>query len=356
MRRFAELKRLDKKTRNKLRAILSNGDANAIGSLTRLRGKLGKDQSDALEGVLNSSTLLNAVRPSIPFPKVSPFSDTLQANRELGLNELLSSIEVSVATHKERLTRLANSLQKIDTLYAKGATADCRDCIVESLETDGWSHALLRRIILIRENLAKDCTDDRIEELVQQAGIKGVVVASLIHAYSRDQNILTIKRSILNLADRGAINRYTRTLSKLPVQPFAASTQDLVNYLSEVQKCSLIDAIILAKFNAHLFRIGDYPEMAGISRILGQAALFDPLVSTFDAADTDSEYAFFKQSSAWLEYEPIRRYRILIDNYFDASRDEAEVLPASLRQALQESVGGIALHDILGCGRRCERA
>lgn len=348
MSRFDALKRLDKKTRNKLRAILGNGDTNAIGSLLQLRGKLGKDQSNALEGILSSPAFVKAVRTSTPFPKVPPFVDTLQAHRDNSLEEMLSSIEVSVVIHKERLIRLANSLHKIDALYAAGDTPSCRDCIVETLETDGWSHALLRRIILVRENLVTDLVDDHLEALVQRAGIKSVVVASLIHAYSCDQNILTIKRSILNLADRGIINRYTRTISKLAVQPFAASGQELANFLAEVEKCSLIDAIILAKFNSHLFHMGDFPAMAKLAQVLGKTELFEPLVATFNVSDSDSEYAFFKQSSSWLEYEPIRRYRILIDNYYDASREEADVLPPDLGQALQDWVKGATLHDLVG--------
>ncbi len=170
----------------------------------------------------------------------------------------------------------------------------------------------------------------------------------MIHAYSLDQNILTIKRSILNIADRGVINRYTRMISRLTVQPFAASVQDLVSFLSEVEKCSLIDAVILAKFNSHLFEIGDFPALAEIAKILGPTELFEPLVATYDATKQESEYAFFKQSSAWLEYEPIRQYRILIDNYYDASREEAEVLPVALEDALQSWVKGITLHDLVG--------
>ena len=348
MRRFEELKRLDKRTRNKLRAILSNGDVNAIGSLAQLRGKLGKDQSNALEGVLSSPIPSKAVKTSTPFPKTPPFVDTLQVHRETGLNEVLSVVEVGVASHKDRLIRLANSLKTIDALYAARDTSSCRERIVATIETDGWSHALLRRVILIRENLPKGAVDDHIEALVQKAGIKGVAVASLIHAYSLDQNILTIKRSILNIADRGAINRYTRTISRLAVQPFAASTQDLVNFLSEVEKCSLIDAIILAKFNSHFFKMSDFPAIAEIAEILGPTELFESLVATYDAANNDSEYAFFKQSSAWLEYEPVRRYRILIDNYYDASREEANVLPAALEQELKSWVGGITLRELVG--------
>lgn len=348
MRRFEELKRFDLRTRNKLRAIFSDGEANAIGRLAHLRGKLGKDEAAALEALLTSSALTKAVRMSPPFPKVSPFFDTLQAHRSIDLNELLSVVEVSALSHKARLIRLANSLQKIDALYAEGNTKACLDCIVGTLEADGWSHALLRRVILVRENLGPDAVDDRIEKLVRQAGIKSIVVASLIQAYTPDQNILTIKRSILNIADQGTINRYTRTLAKLAVQPFANTIQDLAGYLSEVEKCSLIDAIILAKFNSHLFEIGDFPAIAEIANVLGRPELFEPLVATYDTQHVDGEYLFFKQSSAWLEYEPVRRYRILIDSYYDASREQADVLPPELGQALREWVGGTSLHELVG--------
>lgn len=348
MRRHEEFKRLDIRTRNKLRAILSEKNDYTISNLDTLRSRLGKSQVEALEAILSSSALTKAARKPTPFPKKPPFFDTLHVHSETGFHELLNIIEISVCTHTERLKKLANSLYKIDAMYAAKDFAACRNYIVETLDSYGWSHALLRRIILIRENLGQDNVDDRIEELVIQAGIKGVVVSSLIHAYARDQNILMIKRSVLNIADRGAINRYTRTLSKLTVQPFVASIQDLGSLLSEVAKCSLIDAIILAKFNSHLFPMANFPAITQIANTLGKPELFEALVATYEAPDSDGEYAFFKQSSAWLEYEPIRQYRILIDNYYDASREQADALPAELARTLLSWVGGTTLHELVG--------
>ena len=348
MSRNKEFKRFNIRTRNQLRAILSQRNSNTIKNLSSLRSKLGKDQVEALEAILNSSALAKAARKPTPFPKKPPFFDTLNENRETDLHELLNVIEVSARAHKARLMKLANSLQEIDVLFAAGDLSACRDYIVETLDTDGWSHALLRRIILIRENLGQGCVDDRIEKLVLQAGIKGVVVSSLIQAYARDQNILMIKRAILNIADRGVINRYTRALSKLTVQPFAASSHDLKNFLREVLKCSLIDAIILAKFNSHLFQMIDFPVISEIVQALGQSELFDSLVATYDAADSEGEYVFFKQSSAWLEYEPIRQYRILIDSYYDASREQAESLPVELDQTLRAWAGDTTPHELVG--------
>ena len=70
-------------------------------------------------------------------------------------------------------------------------------------------------------------------------------------------------------------------------------------------KCSLLDAIILAKFNGHFFQMSDFPAILEIANTLGRAEIFESLVETYDATDSEGEYIFFKQSSAWLEYEPI---------------------------------------------------
>ncbi|MGM8930524.1 hypothetical protein [Salinicola halophyticus] len=347
MARHDEFKRFDIRTRNKLRAILSAKDDNTIKRLAKFRSTLGKGQLEALETILRSSALARAAKRSNPFPKTPPFFDSLYIHRDADLGALLSFIEASSRTHIKQLKQLAISLQKIDALYAAKDLAACRECIVETLDKNGWSHALLRRIILIRENLGQDCVDEHIEKLVLQAGIKGEVVSSLIHAYARDQNILMIKRSILNIADRGSINRYTRTLSKLTVKPFANSVQDFGGYLREVLKCSLIDALILAKFNSHLFRIGDFPIIEEVAQLLGKSELFEPIVATYNCMGSLGEYAFFKQSSAWLEYGQVRQYRILTDNYYDASNEQARMLNAELEKILKGWIGGATPHELV---------
>lgn len=343
-----ELKRLDKKARNKLRGILSEGGSNAMNSLSELRGTLGKIQAEALDAVIKGLKHEKVVQATTPFPKRPPFADTVRPQREINLDALLSIIEGSVIAHKPRLQRLSQSLKHIDEAYAVSDNTSCVQLIQEAIERDGWSHALLRRIVLIRENLPEGTVDDKIEALMQKANLSITAVASLVHAYSLEQSFLTIKRSILNLADRGPINRYSRAIARLPVQPFAHSKEDLTAFLSEVERCSLIDVVILAKFNAHLFQITDYPALAEIAASLGCVDLFERLVATYDPADNESEFTFFKQSSAWLEYEPVRQYRILLDNYYDASREEASHVPEVLSRTLMAWVGEATLKGLVG--------
>lgn len=348
MRRSEALKQLDKKSRNKLRAILSNGDVNAINSLGQLRRTLNTRQLDALEVVLNSSAPIKTAHKSVPFPKTPPFMDKLHQPRRASLEELLSLIENRAAGFRERLISVAESFYEIDEAYAAGDIHSCQHRINNSIKVDGWSHAILRRIVLIRENLSLGKENATIENLVQQADLKLIVVSSLVYLYARDQNYLMIRRAILNLADRGMINRYSRTMSRLAVQPFARSREELVELLSEAENCSLIDAVILAKFNSHLFRIDDFKVIAEVANKLGNINLFEKLVATYDTSDPESEYEFFKQSCTWLEYEPIRQYRLLLDNYYDTSSKEIISLPEQFVSSLRDWVGDVKLSDLVG--------
>lgn len=348
MGRFERLKQLDKKTRNRVRAILSLRDSNPIDSLNKLRGTLGKYQSVILDEILNSLKYERALQALSPFPKKPPFVDKLTPYLDISLIERLELLEKNVDSNRTRLLRVAKSLNDIDKAYAVRNKDLCRNLITDAIKRDGWSHALLRRIVLVRENLTQDQVDEALEQLLRDANLNAVVVTSVIHSYSHDQNILTIKRSILNIADKGVVNRYSRTLSKLPVQPFAKDENDLSAYLSEVEKCSLIDAIILAKFNSHLFTISDYPAINDIAISIGNTSLFQQLVATYDELDQYSEYTFFKQSSAWLEYEPVRQYRILLDNFYDVSRDEVGDIHNELSRVLLNWVGDANLSNLVG--------
>lgn len=351
MRRDEKIKKFDIKTRNQLRAILSDDERNAIPRLAKLSTRFGESKNRTLDEIINSAVLTKAVKKPIPFPKTPQFHDILQANSHSELSHVLASLEKSIIKHHTRLERLTCSLADIDELYACQKIEECLLKIISTIEEDGWSHILLRKIVLIRENIGQNTANEKIEELINEAGIKGVVVSSLIHAYSPEQSILMSKRSILNMPDRGVINRYSRTLSKLSVHPYAMSCEDLADYLKETIKCSLIDGIVLAKFNGAFFKIENYPTLLKITKKLGKSELFEKLISTYDTTSGESEYVFYKQSSAWLEYQPIQNYRALIDNYYDSSHENIDNLPGSLSLELNKWVG-VTNPNILVSGKQ----
>jgi len=351
MSRHDDLKSLGPKSRNQLRHILSTGGDDAAWKLGQLRGRLGKHQSAALERILRSTVLLKGTEHLLPFPKTPHFIDRLQPTNQRSLEGMLSAIDHAVGIHTRRLNQIALSLHEIDVMLTKGDSAKSIDLISALIERDGWSHAVLRRLVLIRESLPD--ANDVIEDLVGLAGLlsNAVAVTSLIHAYSVDQNFLTIKRSILNLVNRGAVNIYSRTIARLAVQPFAKDRDDLALYLAEVEKCSLIDVVILAKFNAHLFDLTRYQNLFALTSQLGESSLFDQLLNLYPASDRDSEYLFFKQSSVWLEYDSIRDYRILVDNYYDSSGVVVEVLHPKLEDSFEKWIGNPDLEVLAGNGR-----
>jgi hypothetical protein len=61
----------------------------------------------------------------------------------------------------------------------------------------------------------------------------------------------------------------------------------------------------------------------------------------------NSEEVFYKQSSAWLEYEPIRQYRILLDNYYDCSREDFDVLPEEFCSTLHNWLSDVTLSQLV---------
>lgn len=348
MSRHEELMRLDRKSRNQLRHILSSGGSDAIEQLARLRGRLGKQQSAALEGVLCSPALLQGAEHRDPFPRSPPFTDRLQPTRQRPLEVILREVDRIVGIHNRRLSGLALSLREIDATPTHSDLASSIALISSLIEKYGWSHAILRRLVQVRESLPD--ANDVVEELVRRAGLQSnaVVITSLIHAYSPDQNYLTIKRSILNIIDRGAINKYSRTIARIAVQPFAKDGEDLASFLNEVEKCSLIDVIILIKFNAHLIDLSSFQNIFTLTSQLGDNSLFEQLLNLYPSSNSESENLFFKQSSVWLEYDPVRDYRVLVDGYYDASKEVMEALPPSLEDSLKKWVGDPTLDKLVG--------
>lgn len=349
MKRYQEIKRLNKKTRNQLRHILGVGGGDALSNLAKLRLFVGEAQSSVLDQILSSPTPNKAAQRPMHFPKVPPFVDVLIARRAHTLNDLLLDVERSLEANAKRIIRLSSDFRAIDLAYSKGDFESSLNQLIQSIERDGWSHAILRKLILLRESACTEAIEDRIESLVQSAGLNAnaVVVSSLIHLYSKDQNHLTIKRSILNITDRGFVNRYSRLLARLPVQPLSNDASDFFSMLSIAESCSLVDALIVAKFNVHLFDPLKYPTLTRFGRLFGEEQVLGKILESYDAGDSESEYSFFKQSSAWLEYELVRDYRILIDEFYDGSKGGDGQVSKELSSYVDRWVGELSLRRLV---------
>ena len=348
MNRFQKIKLLDEKTRNQLRYILSNPTGNVIFDLKKLRSKLNKRQVKIVDDILSSPIPVKATRHQNPFPSRPAFVDFLMPQQFNDIGDILNRIEANIKANAKKLDQIICIFRSIDLAYSEKDIKKCRELVLLCIEQCGWSHAILRKLILIRESGLLN-EDNEIESLIQKAGLStnAIVVASLIHIFSKDQNYLTIKRSILNISDQGVVNRYSRLLTRLPVNPISTDTNDFVGLLTGAESCSLIDAIIVAKFNTHLFRIEEYPQILNISEQLGDIVVFEKLLKTYNENDSESEYLFFKQSSAWLEYKPVREYRLLVDKFYDSSIEVDYLIPHSLDPILKNWIGEIKLEKLV---------
>jgi predicted CopG family antitoxin len=346
MSRSEELKKLDIRSRNQLRSILASTGTDAISRLGRLRRQLGKREVLALETVLNSPTPVKAAARYAPFPKAPPFKDALFGSRSTDLNRLLGFLEDASDKHFEFLKAQIAAVYLLDRELAEKKFVVEPITLTDHLDEFGWSHAILRRVVLVRE--CSETENDEIERLVWSAGLESnsLVVTSLIHAYAAEQNYLTVKKSTLNSADRGIMNRYSRALARLTFQPFAKDPEDLGLFLAEVSKCSLLDAIILIKVNSHLCDLSRFPMIEQACALIGPETNSARLIGSYDAADNESEYLFFKQCGAWLEYSLIRQYRVLLDHYYDVSGDLIEPLHPELQAVLDAWLGSPDISSI----------
>ncbi|SMG61293.1 hypothetical protein SAMN06265784_12077 [Paraburkholderia susongensis] len=252
---------------------------------------------------------------------------------------LLDSLNETVKANNDHLAQQILSLRHIDETFSRIGFDIAPKLFIEHISNFGWSHAILRRIVLVRESL--DGEDDEIERLVWSAGLESnsLAVTSLIHAYATEQNYLTVKRSTLNVADRGIINRYSRAIARITFQPFAKDRDDLFAFLSEITRCSLVDATILVKFNSHLCELSTYSAIRQACDMLGRDSVVSGLIKNYRTDDRESEYLSFKQCGVWLEYSMVLSYRILVDHFYDASRDVIELLPPALHEALGDWIG-----------------
>ncbi len=346
MSRINNLKKLDIRSRNTLRNILAEGGVGAISKLSKLRSKLGIHKAEALENVLLSNTPILGATPFSPFPKYPSFKDHLRTPDPRTLDLLLAFLEKNVDSNRSKLFGQIASLHEIDNMFAQGTFAIEPILLSEHITKFGWSHAILRRIILVRESQEEE--NDEIERLLFLAGLtsNNTVVTSAIQAFGAEQNYLTIKRAALNIADRGNLNWMSRSASRLIFQPFAEDTKDLFAFLRNIYRSSLLDGITLINFNKHLFDITVYPEIEAACTVLEQGTALNGILRNYLDDDFDVEYRFLQQSGVWLEYPLIRSYRILVDNFFDASRTTIGPLHPTLQENLENWVGNPSIGDI----------
>lgn len=348
------IKKLNVRTRNRLRPILRLQGSDAIARLNILRAELRPGALAQVESVLwAASSRADPIIPSL-FPSAPQVREDYVRLKPLGLHEQFLLIAHHAAAHDEKLKRAIGLLAVINRKIVDRNYVGAALTLCDAYDEIGYSHVLLRKAALIRVLDANAVLPRELSELLNSDGQKRapLIATSLAHCYQVEQDFLVLKRSIMSIPDYGSANKYTRDIARLPFQPFGKNEDDLRDMLQSAMQSSLLDALVVAKLNADLFP-GHMPAAFGeIYSALEEAAPdLDQIVNLYDLNDSDSEHTFYKHTSAWLESSAIQRYRFLLDHFYDAPDSAYLNLAPNRVQEIAPLIGDNDLEDLARCAR-----
>ena len=346
-----DIRKLQHRTRNQVRAMLSGESGVSFKLLNSLRKSKSVNEILQIEKVIRG----RSKEPGEMIPELFPSKIQTRENY-IRLCALPPSKQVEQI---ERLTRehlgILNDFKILacylnDRILSKDFDA-ADEALGLILETTGSSNFILRKAALIHTESFNGKTLKSVDLILEQAGLgaSNLIASSLINSFKEEQEILSLKRSIMNLANRGPRNKYTRDIARIPLHPHARDLSDLGELIQSSLQSSLIDALIIIKINRELIPI----------------AKDSALLSFFDSWDTDQssleviaekycgiedgESIFYKRSSAWLENKDIIEYRILLDHFYDDPEAEYFNLDKTLIEKVEKIVSNTSLENLAKC-------
>ncbi len=163
---------------------------------------------------------------------------------------------------------------------------------------------------------------------------------------TRGAGFLSIKRSVMNLPNRGNGNKFTRDVVRICFHPLAFDPEDCEISFRATQS-SLIDGVVCAHINGLRLEALRCSSHRKISEALFSAAPdINEIASGYAADDSDCEHQFYKHSSAWLESRDIVPYRRLADNFYDAPESSYIRMTDDLLERVKEWTGKLPLDEL----------
>lgn len=307
-----ELKKLRPRLRNQVRAIIAAQDLKAVNLLNILRKK-----SLPLE-IFQIDKTLRAHGRIVPelFPLSAQTEENFHRLEALSLEKQYDLIQRLVAENFEELSSQIKKIGEASKLITEMQLKEAAEKLANISELHGYSHILVRKTCLIR-SLSDEESIVHVDLILNAAGAgkRNLILSSILNCYQEEQEILSLKRSIMNLPDRGVNNKFTRDITRLTFHPFAKNEKDLGELVTSCLQSSLLDAVIILKINKHLLKI---KPNSGIAKIFSELEWSHPSIDKIAALyPASEEYLFYKRSSAWLESDDIIQYRVLIDHFHD---------------------------------------
>ena len=345
-----ELKRLNLKTRNRVRAILAPGTSDSFALLNQLRAEKSPGEILQIDRVLRSGSKENDLLIPELFPSAPQTSEDFHRLETLAVSTQLQMLESLVRQHYSTLQEFFEATRTLDRSVLSHDWALGSALIGKLRKSYGYSHLLLRKAALIRdisggENIAE------IDTFLKQGGMdrRNIFVTSLINCYTEENDFLSHKKSIMNLPKRGRANQFTRDICRIPFHPFAKDDADLAQLLQSGLQSSLIDAVMVVKVNAGLTE-GFFRETSMISSLFGEldnsAQSIDQIAGLYPLDDVESESNFYKHSSAWLENSEIMKYRLLQDHFYDFPEADYSQITVGLVDQIRNQIAPVKLGQL----------
>jgi len=253
-----------------------------------------------------------------------------------------------MSDNKTAIEALVNKSSELGKLIASRKLADCDKLIKDMIDRFGHSNFLLRKSLLIHCINENGELLPQIEAIMDEAGIgsNNFIASSTLRCYEEEQNTLSLKRSVMNLVDKGKANRFTRDLSRISFHPHAADLDELGEMIQSCLQSSLIDALIIIKVNQGLIEKQRHQDLFIFFDAWDKLNIpIDDIASIYIDFEF-GESLFYKHSSAWLENADVVKYRVVQDHFYDDPASSYFRLEDILLARVGNWIASIELEDL----------
>lgn len=349
----SQLKRIESEKRNKLRGILNLEVENSINLFEKLRS-----ESTAIE-IFNINEIIKAYKSKDDIiPDLFPIDPQTKENyfslEPLEINKLLNLISIYVRNNFDKIKDLISLLNMLNRNIVDNNIHKANFIIEEIYHKFGYSHILLRKSAFIFNKTKSE--KNYVYNFLINCGLENnnLITNSVIHCYQDEQDFLSIKKSIMNLNDKGKSNTFTRNICRIPFNIFAKDSSDLARIIESTLQSSLIDALLTLKINRSIFN--ELTKDSTLNELfeiwddggINVDNLADIYLKNKEIDNNDKELYFYQHSSCWYENEDIIKYRILLDHFHDdLESDYLNLSPITL-DIINNWVGERKLINIVG--------
>lgn len=350
--RISTFNKLSLNTKNRIRGILALKPDEAIEPLNKLREEKNVAELLQIERVLRLNPLRQAAVLPLDFPSKANITEEFHRLKALPFEKELQLLEGFAKEHYQKLIEFFYLASSASRSILRHCSSDASIELADLYQKFGYSHFLFRKAFALRSKVEYPSTHiPQIEQILLSAGLdsNNIVLSSLLHCFNEEQDYLSFKRSILNIPQRGNSNRFTRDICRIPFHPCARDEADLSELLYSSRQSSLIDAIIIAKANFVWWETfsKNYPTLSSINESIDTFACpIDEIAAYYLTNSSEGEYTFLKHSTAWLENADIVRYRMLVDNFYDAPLLTSSELPTQISKEIDIWIKPISLDEL----------